>query len=230
MGFRTLVHVVGKLCKRLTRRRAQSEPKTKPTGPPETTVKPDAQVASPAEDDDTRTCTEPANLDNLPTELLLAIVSAVSRGWKPRLQLLAAMAQVNRKLASTLLPEARRTFHVLSGRHIETLHTLPYTIRIQCQTHVEARPPPLPDAQQSADSTYPCPNLLPGEIPMALQHLPAVRQLHLSFYGVVTHETRRDAFRFSLLVSPNSPFNSEQAFLLLRKLSEDDDVLTKALE
>lgn len=229
MGFRELVHIVGKLCKRLTRRRAHFEPTTKPTEPAEmTTIKTDVQFASPAKDDNTRTPTKGVNLDNLPTELLLAIVSAASQGWRPRLRLLATMAQVNRRLAIVLLPEARRTFHVLSGRQIETLHTLPYTIRVQCRTlFVEARPP-LPDGQQSAVSTYPCPNLLPGEIPMALQLLPAVNQLHLSFRGVVTHETRRDAFRFSILMSPNSPFNSEQAFLLLINLSKDDDVLTKA--
>ena len=204
MGFRELIYVVGKLCRGLTRRRAQSELKTTPTEPAETTVKTDAQAPSPAVDDNTRTPTEAANLDNLPTELLLAIVSAASQGWRPRLRLLATMAQVNRRLAIVLLPEARRTFHVLSGRQIETLHTLPYTIRVQCRTlFVEARPP-LPDGQQSAVSTYPCPNLLPGEIPMALQLLPAVNQLHLSFRGVVTHETRRDAFRFSILIPKQS--------------------------
>ncbi|GAA5952565.1 hypothetical protein JCM8115_003637 [Rhodotorula mucilaginosa] len=174
MGFRELVHIVGKLCKRLTRRRAHFEPTTKPTEPAEmTTIKTDVQFAPPAKDDNTRTPTKGVNLDNLPTELLLAIVSAASQGWRPRLRLLATMAQVNRRLAIVLLPEARRTFHVLSGRQIETLHTLPYTIRVQCRTlFVEARPP-LPDGQQSAVSTYPCPNLLPGEIPMALQLLPA---------------------------------------------------------
>ncbi|TKA57666.1 hypothetical protein B0A53_00815 [Rhodotorula sp. CCFEE 5036] len=178
MGFRELVHIVGKLCKRLTRRRAHFEPTTKPTEPAEmTTIKTDVQFASPAKDDNTRTPTKGVNLDNLPTELLLAIVSAASQGWRPRLRLLATMAQVNRRLAIVLLPEARRTFHVLSGRQIETLHTLPYTIRVQCRTlFVEARPP-LPDGQQSAVSTYPCPNLLPGEIPMALQLLPALQTL-----------------------------------------------------
>lgn len=110
MGFRTPVHVVGKLCKRLTRRPGHSEAKTKPTEPAEIPVKTDAQAPSPVEDDNTRTRTEPANLDNLPTELLLAIAKAVSRGWKPQLQLLAAMVQLNRKLATMLLPETRQIF------------------------------------------------------------------------------------------------------------------------
>ena len=166
MGFRELMYVVGKLCKRLTRRRAQSELQTKPIEPAETRVK---QVASPAYDDNTRTPTEAANLNSLPTELLLAIVSAVDEGLEPRLRLLAAMVQVNRKLATMLMPEARRTFCVWSGRQIETLYSMPDAIRIQIETlFVEARPT-LPDGQQPADSTYPWQNLLPGEFLLALK-------------------------------------------------------------
>lgn len=218
MGFRTLVHAVGKLCKRLTRRRSPPEPKTDANEPAETMVKPqDAQIASPAEEDGTHTRTNSPNLDSLPTELLLAIVSAVHKGWKPQLRLLAALVQVNRKLATMLVPEARRTFCVWSGRQIETLYSMPDAIRIQIETlFVEARPT-LPDAQQPADSTYPRQNLLPGEVLLALQLLPAVRKLSLSFRGVVNATARHELLRFPILVSPNSPYNSEQAFPAAQK-------------
>lgn len=161
----------------------------------------------------------PARLRNPPTsttDLLLAIVLAVDERWKPQLQLLAALVQVNRKLATMLVPEARRTFCVWSDRQIENIYALPDAIRNQIQTlFVEARPP-LPDAQQSADLTFPCPNLLLEEVVMAFHLLPAVRNLLFSFHGVVTNETRRDAFRFPIFASPNSQFNSKQAFLVFR--------------
>lgn len=180
------------------------------TGPTESAGEIDAPVTSAAERD-SRARPTAANLDNLPTELLLAIPKAFSESWDDEVQILASMAQLNRRLATMLSPETRRTFCVWSGRQLETLCALPEATRVLIKTlFIEVLPTP-PDGQQPAKLTDPWRGVLPEAVLRALQLCPAVTVLRMTFLGGVMDPAKETTFQFPLLLAHDSPFNRERA-------------------